>query len=268
LRNRVALFGFVVIVFMVAIALLAPLISPFDPNAQAISSRLEPPSWQHLLGTDEFGRDILSRIIWGARISLSVGVSVILISISVGTIMGAVSGYYGGWVDMVLMRIADVFLSFPGLILAIGIIAVLGPSLLNVVVTLALVSWPSTARIVRGEALSLRNAEYVQASKSIGVRGFRILTDHIIPNTLAPVIVVATLGIGFAILAETGLSFLGIGVPPPTADWGAMISAGRDYIIIAPSLLISPGVAICLLVLAFNLLGDGLRDALDPSLRI
>ena len=267
-KNRAALIGLVIFILLIIVAILAPIIAPYDPNAQNIPNRLAQPSSSHLLGTDEFGRDILSRIIWGTRISLIVGFSVVAISISIGIIVGAVSGYYGGRVDTFLMRITDVFLSFPGLILAIGIMVILGPSLTNLILTLGIISWPTATRVVRGQALSIRDADYIQASKAIGTSGIKIILEHIIPNTISPVIIVATLGMGFAILAEAGLSFLGLGVVPPTPSWGSMISEGRTYFLVSPNMMTFPGLAISITVLAFNVIGDGLRDALDPSLRI
>lgn len=267
-KNRAALIGLVIFILLIIVAILAPIIAPYDPNAQNIPNRLAQPSSSHLLGTDEFGRDIMSRIIWGTRISLIVGFSVVAISISIGIIVGAVSGYYGGRVDTFLMRITDVFLSFPGLILAIGIMVILGPSLTNLILTLGIISWPTATRVVRGQALSIRDADYIQASKAIGTSGIKIILEHIIPNTISPVIIVATLGMGFAILAEAGLSFLGLGVVPPTPSWGSMISEGRTYFLVSPNMMTFPGLAISITVLAFNVIGDGLRDALDPSLRI
>jgi peptide/nickel transport system permease protein len=270
-KNRLAMAGLVVMLLLYLVTLLTPLIAPFDPAAQGdiIASRYLPPSSEHWMGTDKFGRDILSRVLFGARISLSIGFIAVAISITLGTLVGALSGYFGGWVDAVLMRFTDMMLAFPRLVLLIVIIAMFeNYSIWLVVVVLGLTGWMGTSRIVRGEVLSLREREFVQAARALGMGDLRIITRHVIPNTLAPVIVSATLGIGLTILTEASLSFLGLGVQPPTPSWGNMVSDGRDALTQAWWIATFPGLAIVLTVVAFNLLGDGLRDALDPRLRI
>jgi peptide/nickel transport system permease protein len=269
-KNRLAMAGLAVMILLYVITLLTPLIAPFDPAAQGdiITSRYLPPSGEHLMGTDKFGRDILSRVLYGARISLSIGFVAVGISITLGTLIGALSGYFGGWVDGVLMRFTDMMLAFPRLVLLIVVIAVFeNSSIWLVVVVLGLTGWMGTSRIVRGEVLSLREREFVQAARALGMGDWRIIVRHVIPNTMAPVIVSATLGIGLTILTEASLSFLGLGVQPPTPSWGNMVSDGRDALTQAWWIATFPGLAIVLTVVAFNLLGDGLRDALDPRLR-
>lgn len=269
-KNRLAMAGLAVMLLLYLVTLLTPLIAPFDPAAQGdiIASRYLPPSSEHWMGTDKFGRDILSRTLYGARISLSIGFIAVAISITLGTVVGALSGYFGGWVDGVLMRFTDMMLSFPRLVLLIVIIAMFeNYSIWLVVVVLGLTGWMGTSRIVRGEVLSLREREFVQAARALGMNDLRIIGRHVIPNTMAPVIVSATLGIGLTILTEASLSFLGLGVQPPTPSWGNMVSDGRDALTQAWWIATFPGLAIVLTVVAFNLLGDGLRDALDPRLR-
>ncbi len=268
-RNRMAMAGLIIMLLLYAVTLLTPLIAPFDPAMQGdiVSTRYLPPSAEHLMGTDKFGRDILSRVLYGARISLSIGFIAVGISITLGTLVGSLSGYYGGVVDGVLMRITDMMLAFPRLVLLIVVIALFEPSIWLVVIVLGLTGWMGTARIVRGEVLSLREREFVQAARALGMGDVRIILRHVIPNTLAPVIVSATLGIGLTILTEASLSFLGLGVQPPTASWGNMVSDGRDALISAWWIATFPGLAIVFTVIAFNLLGDGLRDALDPRMR-
>jgi peptide/nickel transport system permease protein len=269
-KNKLAIAGLAVMIILYLVTLLTPLIAPFDPAAQGdiITSRYLPPSAEHWLGTDKFGRDILSRVLYGARISLSIGFVAVGISMTLGTLIGAVSGYFGGWVDAVLMRFTDMMLAFPRLVLLIVVIAVFeSPSIWLVVVVLGLTGWMGTSRIVRGEVLSLREREFVQAARALGMGDLRIIVRHVIPNTMAPVIVSATLGIGLTILTEASLSFLGLGVQPPTPSWGNMVADGRDALTEAWWIATFPGLAIVLTVVAFNLLGDGLRDALDPRLR-
>lgn len=269
-KNRLAIAGLIVMILLYVVTLLTPLIAPYDPAAQGdiITSRYLAPSAEHWLGTDKFGRDILSRVLYGARISLSIGFVAVGISMTLGTLIGAVAGYFGGWADAVLMRFTDMMLAFPRLVLLIVVIAVFeSPSIWLVVVVLGLTGWMGTSRIVRGEVLSLREREFVQAARALGMGDLRIITRHVIPNTLAPVIVSATLGIGLTILTEASLSFLGLGVQPPTPSWGNMVADGRDALTEAWWIATFPGLAIVLTVVAFNLLGDGLRDALDPRLR-
>jgi peptide/nickel transport system permease protein len=268
-RNHMAVVGGWVVVAAYGLAVLAPLLAPYDPSLQGdlVRMRLAGPSPEHLLGTDQFARDILSRMLYGARVSLSIGFIAVAISASLGTLVGAVAGYLGGWVDSVLMRTVDVVISFPRLILLITIIAVFQPSIFLIVVVLGLTQWPGTARLVRGEVLSLREREFIQAAEVLGFSRVRILARHLVPNALVPVIVAATLGIGNTIVLEAGLSFLGLGVQPPTPSWGTMVADGRNFLTRAWWLSTFPGLAIVAVVLAFNLLGDGLRDALDPRMR-
>jgi peptide/nickel transport system permease protein len=268
-KNRLAVAGLVIMLLLYAITLLTPLIAPFDPIEQRdiVLTRYLSPSSEHLMGTDRFGRDIFSRVLYGARISLSIGFIAVGIGLVVGIVVGAVSGYFGRFVDTVLMRFTDMMLSFPRLILLIVIIALFEPTIWLVVIVLGLTGWMSIARIVRGEVLSLREREFVQAARALGMNDLRIISRHILPNILAPIIVYATLGIGNTILVEAGLSFLGLGVQPPTPSWGNMISDGRDALITAWWIATFPGLAIVFTVTAFNLLGDGLQDALDPRLR-
>lgn len=268
-RNRMAMGGLFVMLLLYAVTLLAPLIAPFDPTAQGdiVQTRYLSPSFEHLMGTDKFGRDIFSRVLYGARISLTIGFVAVAISVTVGTLVGALAGYFGKWTDTVLMRFTDMMLSFPRLVLLIVVIALFEPSIWLVVLVLGLTGWMSVARIVRGEVLSLREREFVQAARVLGMTDWRIISRHIVPNTLAPVIVYTTLGIGNTILVEASLSFLGLGVQPPTPSWGNMIADGRDALVTAWWIATFPGLAIVATVTAFNLLGDGLRDALDPRLR-
>jgi len=269
-KNRLAMAGMFVMLLLYVLALMAPLVAPFDPTAQGdiVLTRYRPPSFENPMGTDKFGRDILSRVLYGARISLTIGFIAVGLSVTLGTAVGALAGYFGRWVDSVLMRFTDMMLSFPRLILLIVVIALFEPSIWLVVIVLGLTGWMSVARIVRGEVLSLREREFVQAARVLGMNDARIIGRHIIPNILAPVIVYTTLGIGNTILVEAALSFLGLGVQPPTPSWGNMISDGRDSLITAWWIATFPGLAIVATVTAFNLLGDGLRDAMDPRLRI
>jgi len=256
------------IVFVAALAALAgPLLVGVDPAAQDLAQRLDGPSWAHWFGLDELGRDIFSRVLAGARISLIVGVVVVSVSSAAGTLVGSVAGYFGGHVDEAISRIIDILLAFPGLLLAIAVVAVLGPSLTNVVFALSLIGWVGYARLVRGQVLRAREFEFVQAARALGATTPRILIRHVIPTALPAVMVQATLGLGGAILSEASLSFLGLGVQPPTPSWGTMLNAGRTHLLDAPHLTIFPGLAIAVLVLGFNFLGDGLRDALDPATR-
>lgn len=267
-RNKVALLGALIVAILLFTALAAPLIAPYDPiNDGSLKERLQPPGAKHWLGTDKLGRDIFSRIVFGARISVEIGVISVGIALVVGTLMGALGGYYGGWLDSILMRIVDIMLAFPSVLLAIAIMAVLGPSLENAMIAIGLVNVPTFARVVRSTVLSVKATEYIEAARAIGSRDGRIIFRHILPNCIAPIIVTATLSIGTAILDAAGLSFLGLGAQPPTPEWGAMLADTRDLLLKAPWVAIFPGIAIMLNVLGFNLLGDGLRDALDPRLK-
>lgn len=267
-RHRQALGGLVLMLALALAALLTPYLAPFDPDAigDIVATRYLPPSLTHPMGTDEFGRDVFSRVLYGARISLSIGFLAVAIAITLGTLLGAMAGYAGGWADALTMRFVDLLLSFPRLVLLIAVVAIFNPSIALVTLVLGLTGWMGTSRIVRGQVLAVRELEYVQAARALGYRAGRIIGRHILPNVLTPVIVAATLGIGNTILAEAALSFLGLGVPPPTASWGGMVSEGRDAILDAWWITAFPGLAIVFTVMAFNLVGDGLRDALDPRL--
>ena len=267
LRNFAFTAGLLLTVSLIFVALAAPLLAPYDPNVQDTARRLEPPSKQHLLGLDDLGRDVLSRILFGARVSLRVGFSVVILASLVGVTLGAVSGYFGGAVDLIVMRICDILLAFPGILLSIALVAVLGPSLNNVIMALAISGWVGYARLVRGQVLKVREMEYITAARALGAKSPRVIVLHVLPNVINPVIVMATLGLAGAILAEAALSFLGLGVQPPTPSWGAMLTAGRRYLGLANHLAIFPGIAIMLAVMGLNFLGDGLIDALDPKYR-
>ncbi|MBI1823936.1 MAG: ABC transporter permease [Nitrospirae bacterium] len=262
-KNKFAVIGFCLLVTFILAALFAVQIAPFDPSEQHLQEGLNGPSTHHLLGQDKLGRDILSRMIYGSRISLLVGLSVVSISLMVGLLIGSIAGYFGGVLDEVIMRLVDVFLAFPGILLAIAITAVLGPSLRNVLVALCIMGWVGYARIIRGQILSVRELEYVQAAQANGASTFRVLIRHILPNIMAPVIIEATFGMAGAIIAEAGLSFLGLGVQPPTPSWGSMLAEGRQFLLLAPHLTTFPGIAIMLTVLGLNFVGDGMRDAMD-----
>ena len=266
-RNFAFAVGALLTIALIFVAIAAPLLAPFDPDAQNTIRRLEPPSHEHPLGLDELGRDVLSRILFGARVSLRVGFSVVLIAAAIGIALGSIAGYFGGAIDVTIMRICDILLAFPGILLAIALVAVLGPSLNNVILALATIGWVGYARLVRGQVLKVREMEYVTAAKALGARSPRVITLHVLPNVINPVIVMATLGLAGAILAEAALSFLGLGVQPPTPSWGAMLTSGRQYLGIANHLAIYPGIAIMLAVMGLNFLGDGLIDALDPKYR-
>ncbi len=268
-RNRVAMFGLTAIVALYLIALLTPLLAPYDPTAQGnlVTQRFLAPSLAHPLGTDGFARDVLSRLLYGARISLMIGFVAVAISVTIGTLLGAVAGYLGGLADSLIMRLVDVVISFPRLVLLIAIVALFTPSVGLIVAVLGLTLWPATARLVRGEVLSLREREFIQAARALGYSRRRIILRHLVPNALGPVIVAATLGIGDTIVLEAGLSFLGLGVQPPTPSWGTMVANGRVDLLGAWWISTFAGLAIVLTVLCFNLLGDGIRDALDPRMR-
>ena len=245
-------------------ALVGPAITPFDPASQQLALRLAAPSLAHPFGLDELGRDILARVLAGARISFLVGLTVVIVSSAVGTLLGAIAGYFGGRVDDVISRVIDTLLAFPGLLLAIALVAVLGPSLANVLFALTIIGWVGYARLVRGQVLRAREFEYVQAARALGAGTARILWKHVIPTAMPAVVVQATLGMAGAIIGEASLSFLGLGVQPPTPSWGTMLNGGRAHILDAPHLTLFPGLAIALLVLGLNFLGDGLRDRIDP----
>jgi peptide/nickel transport system permease protein len=258
--------GLVIVVVAVLAALVGPSLSPYNPAAQELSHRLEPPSLSHPFGLDELGRDILARLLTGARISLLVGLAVVSVSSVVGMLLGSIAGYFGGRVDDVISRVVDVLMAFPGILLAIALVAVLGPSLTNVVLALSVIGWVGYARLVRGQALRARELDFVHAARALGASPARIVVRHVLPTALPAVVVQATLGMAGAIIAEASLSFLGLGVQPPTPSWGTMLDAGRAHLFDAPHLTIFPGLAIALLVLGFNFLGDGLRDRVDPKL--
>jgi peptide/nickel transport system permease protein len=268
-RHPSAVAALIVIAVLYGLALITPLIAPYDPNLPGAlaTERLVGPSTTHLLGTDHFARDVLSRLLYGARISLTIGFVAAGISVSIGTALGAIAGYAGGLVDGVVMRLVDTVISFPRLVLVILIVALFDPSIFVVIAVLGLTLWPATARIVRGEVLSLREREFIHAARALGYSGPRIIARHLIPSVLGPVIVAATLGIGNTIVLEAGLSFLGLGVQPPTPSWGAMVNAGRPHLLEGWWHSTFAGLAIVVTVLSFNLVGDGLRDALDPKLR-
>ncbi len=265
--NRTALIGFIIIILLVFIAIFGKLLMPYDPYVGDLSKSLQGPSSAHIFGMDEQGRDILSRIIDGTRISLWVGISAVAIALSAGTVLGALAGYYGKKVDLIIMRFMDIMLAFPSLLLAIAFMSALGKGIDKAVIAISIVTIPEYARIVRGCVLSVKENEYVQAARAIGNSDTAIIFKHILPNILSPIIVRATLGVSTAILETSALGFLGLGVQPPYAEWGSMLGAGRGYLNNAAHIVLFPGIAITITVLAFNLFGDGLRDALDPKLR-
>ena len=258
--------GAVIVGTAVLAALFGPWLAPSDAYAQELALRLAGPTAGHFFGLDELGRDIFSRLLVGARISLLVGLAVVSVSSSLGILIGSIAGYYGGRIDQLISRVMDVLLAFPGILLAIALVAVLGPSLTNVILALSVIGWVGYARLVRAQVLRIRELEYVQAARALGAKTPRILLRHVIPATLPTVIVQGTLGMAGAIIAEASLSFLGLGVQPPTPSWGTMLDAGRSHLFDAPHLTLFPGLAIALLVLGFNFLGDGLRDRIDPRL--
>lgn len=267
LRNRGALVGLTILAVMLVLAIFADFAAPYQPNAIAPGLELQGPNGINLFGTDQFGRDILSRIIHGTRLSFQVGFIAVGIATICGVTLGLLSGYYGRWIDAVIMMWIDIMLAFPGILLALAIVAILGPSLLNLMIAVGISAVPSYTRLVRGAVLSARQQQYVEAARVVGVSDLAIMFKHILPNVLAPVIVLATLGIGGAILTGASLSFLGLGAKPPTPEWGAMLSTGRNYLTLAPWITLFPGLAIMFTVLSINMLGDGLRDSLDPRLK-
>jgi ABC-type dipeptide/oligopeptide/nickel transport system permease subunit len=266
-RNRPAMAGLIILVALVLMAFAAPLLTAYDPVAQDLEQALERPSVAHPFGTDHLGRDIMSRILYGARISLFIGVMGVGLGLIVGVPLGLVSGYFGGWVDIIVQRIADVMLAFPAILLALSLVAVLGVGLQNVIIAVGISVVPIFMRLARGSVLSIREQTYVEAARALGGTDVRIIRSHVLPNSLAPLIVQATLSVGITILIAAGLGFLGLGVQPPTPEWGSMLGEGRQYIFNASYMATFPGLAIAISVLAFNLVGDGLRDALDPHMR-
>ena len=265
-RNKLALVGLIIVALVTFLAIFAPFIAPHDPNTPYEGKMMLGPGTEgFLLGTDPIGRDLLSRIIYGSRVSLQVGIIAVGIGVVIGVILGLIAGYYGGIWDTLIMRLVDIFRGFPVILLAIAIMAVLGPSLYNVMIALGAVGWTTYARLVRGDSLSIREKEFVEAGKAIGLRDHQLLARYFLPNLLAPIIVVATFGMATAILAEASLSFLGLGIQPPTPSWGSILADGRSFIRRAPHISIFPGLAIMFTILGFNFLGDGLRDALDPK---
>jgi peptide/nickel transport system permease protein len=268
IRNPVAIGGMVIIGFLLFLAIGAPVIAPYNPTAQTLIERNAPPSPAHLMGLDALGRDVLSRVIYGSRVSLFIGLFTVSWAVIAGTIIGSVAGYVGGSADNWLMRLMDIMLAFPSLLLAIAVVAILGPGLINALYAIAFVSIPVYARIVRASILSIKELDYVLAARSLGVPSSRILFRTVLPNALTPLIVQGTLGIATAILDAAGLSFIGLGAQPPTPEWGLMLAQHRNLVFTAPHTVFFPGLAIMLTVLGFNLLGDGLRDALDPRLRL
>lgn len=269
LRNPLAALGVVLVIVFVIFAIFAPLIAPHDPAQLDLAKRLQPPSHLHWFGTDELGRDILSRVIYGARISMLVGTSVVAASLLLGLIFGSIAGYYGGRVDRFFnVVVMNAFLSFPGILLAIAFVAFLGPGLLNLVLALSIGGWVGYARLVRAQVLSVREREFVEAARALGASDWRVLTRHILPNIIQPVIVQAAIGMAGAVLAEATMSFLGLGIPPPTASWGSMLNDGRSHLFDAPHLVLFPAAAVMLAVLSFNFIGDALRDYLDPRSRM
>ena len=266
-KSPLAMAGLIIVLLLVFVAIFADALAPYNYAKQNLMHMFEGPSKQFLLGTDEFGRDILSRLIYGARISLMVGFIAVSIALFAGGLLGAVSGYYGGWIDNAIMRVMDVLLSIPQTLLAIAIAASLGPGLFNLMIAVGISSMPQYARIVRSSVLSIRGMEFIEAAHAAGSSDMRIIFKHILPNSMAPIIVQATLGVAFAILNAAGLSFIGLGIQPPYPEWGAMLSGGRQYIRDYPHLTLYPGLAIMITILALNFLGDGLRDALDPKLK-
>ncbi|MFJ8263739.1 nickel transporter permease [Rummeliibacillus sp. NPDC094406] len=266
-KNKVALIGAIIVAFFILLAIFGPLIASQGINEQQLSNRLKAPSADHWFGTDDFGRDIFSRVIHGARISLMVGFFSVIGSVVVGSILGIVAGYYGRWVDTIISRIFDILLAFPSILLAIAIVSVLGPSLTNALIAIAVINIPNFGRLIRSKVLSIKQEEYITAAKAIGMKDFRILFSHILPNSMTPVIVQGTLAIASAIIEAAALGFLGLGAQAPQPEWGKMLADARIYLVNAPWTMIFPGLAIMLTVLGFNLMGDGLRDALDPKMK-
>ena len=266
-QNKLATFSAVLIALVLLLAVFAPLVAPYGEAEQDVLARLQPPSAAHWFGTDELGRDVLSRILYGSRLSLAIGILPSVISLVIGIVLGLLAGYFGGWADYVIMRLADVMLSVPSLLLAMVVMYTLGSSTVNLFVALSMVGWASVARVVRSQTLSLKESEYVEAAQSIGVSRFNIMRRHILPNCVPSLIVLFTLNVPAAILSESSLSFLGIGAQPPAASWGLMVNQSKQFLFTQPWLALAPCVAIMVVVLAFNFLGDGLRDVLDPYMK-
>lgn len=266
-KNKVALVGLGIVLFFILLAIFAPLIAPYSYDGQKLSDKHLSPSAEHWFGTDEFGRDILSRIIYGSRLSLWVGFLSVAGSVVVGSFLGIIAGYYGKWIDTIISRLFDIVLAFPSILLAIAVVAVLGPSLQNALIAIAIVNVPTFGRLLRSRVLSVKEEEYVTAAKAIGMGDARILLHHVLPNSLAPIIVQGTLAIATAIIECAALGFLGLGAQPPSPEWGKMLADSRQFIIQAPWTVLFPGIAIMLTVLGFNLMGDGLRDAMDPRMK-
>jgi peptide/nickel transport system permease protein len=266
-KNRLAMAGAAVVLLLFLMAVFAPWLTPYDPYAIDLEVMTEAPSWAHWLGTDQFGRDLLTRILYGTRISLVIGIVPTLLSMAIGTTLGLAGGFYGGKVDMVIMRLCDIVLAFPSLLLAMVVMYTLGATLVNIFIALAAVGWAGTARVVRSQVLSLKEKEFVEAARAVGVKNRVIMVRHILPNCLPALIVLFTLGIPGAILSEASLSFLGVGAQPPTPSWGLIVTSGKEFLFSAPWVAIAPGVFILLTVLAFNFMGDGFRDALDPYMK-
>ena len=267
-KNRLAVIGGIIVLMLFTIAVLAPFVAPYNPDAINVKHVLEPPSLAHPFGTDDLGRDILSRVIYGSRISLAVGFVAVGIATLIGIIFGALSGYYGGWTDTIVMRFVDIMLAIPTFFLILAVIAMLEPSIWNIMIVIGVTSWMGVSRLVRAEFLSLKEREFVLAARALGASDFRIIFKHILPNAMSPVLISAVLGIAGAVLLESALSFLGIGVQPPTASWGNILTIGKDNIEIAWWISVFPGLAIFVTVLAYNLLGEGIRDSIDPRLKI
>jgi peptide/nickel transport system permease protein len=266
LRNKLSVIGALIIVALFIIAVFTPIISPYDPTSIDVYNVLSPPSKEHILGTDELGRDLLSRIIWGSRVSLKVGFIAVGIAIVIGVFIGSIAGFYGGKIDGILMRFVDVMLAFPTFFLILAVISVLEPNIYTIMVVIGITGWMDVARLVRAEFFTLKERDFVYAAKALGVSNLRLMFRHILPNALSPVFVAATFGIAGAILTESGLSFLGLGIQPPEPSWGNILTSGKDNIEVAWWLSLFPGLAILITVLSYNLVGEGLRDALDPRL--
>src|SRR5690554_4310410 len=267
LRNRRAVVGAIILVIIIGMAIFAPYVTPYDPAKQNIRNRLQGPSKEHPFGTDQFGRDTYTRVVYGARLSLRVGFLAISLALVVGCFLGLVAGYYGGWLDMLIMRIIDIMLALPGFLLALSIVAALGPGLENVIMAIGISYIPSFARMMRSSVLATRELDYVDAAQALGASDWRIIFQHILPNSISPIIVLTTLSMAGAILSAAGLSFLGMGAQPPTPEWGSMIATARPFIRASHWAVTVPGLAIFITVMCLNLVGDGLRDALDPRLK-